>query len=353
MLFPYHYIDHPMNKMQEYIDYIFYEVWCKAPACEYDIALFDGNTELKEIITAFHYTEPKGAEFFVKGIQTIFEIFKNLDLNQMDQMRNWYLSNNHIEALCKQAPGVDPLTYEEIAYRNGRLSEELKGFFVGLYSEAFLSLQVLSEKIGRIGDHYKEFVRNNANRKCPFCGLSSLDGEYDHTREAYDHYLPKSKYPFSSINFRNLAPICHKCNSSGNKGAKDPLHDGSGNRRKAFYAYNADTYGLEISLQICSIEIDNLTPQDINIQFGPAALREEISTWNELFSIEERYKAVCCSAEGQYWVQQVREANENYGLAPRDFLQGKLRESVRKPYQETNFLRKPFLEACDALHIFD
>ncbi len=24
--------------------------------------------------------------------------------------------------------------------------------------------------------------------------------------EAYDHYLPKSLYPFNSINFRNLVP---------------------------------------------------------------------------------------------------------------------------------------------------
>jgi hypothetical protein len=352
MLFPYLYIDHPMNKMQEYIDFIFFEVWCKAPECQYDISLFDGNVELKEIITAFHYTEPKGADFFVKGIQTIFEIFKNQAPTQMDQLRNWYRSNNHIEGLCKNTHGVEPLTYEEIARWNQRLSEELNAFFVGLYSEAFLSLKVLSDKIGKIGDHYKEFTRLNTKCKCPFCGLSFLDGEYNHTREAYDHYLPKSKYPFSSINFRNLAPICHKCNSS-NKGAKDPLHDRSGNRRKAFYAYNADTYGLEISLQICLTEVDNLTPQDINIQFGPAALKEEINTWNELFAIEERYKAVCCSAEAQYWIQQVREANENYGLAPRDFLRGKLRESTRKPYQETNFLRKPFLEACDALHIFD
>lgn len=352
MLFPYQYIDHPMNKMQEYIAYIFYEVWCKAPACEYNIELFDGNTELKEIITAFHYTEPKGADFFVKGIQTIFEIFKNLDPDKINEMKNWYRSNNHIEGLCNHAPGVDPLTYERIAQWNLGLSRELKKFFMGLYSEDFLSLKVLWEKIGRIGDHYNEFIKSNPQGVCPFCGLYRLDGEYDHTREAYDHYLPKSKYPFSSINFKNLAPICHKCNSS-NKGAKDPLHDGAGSRRKAFYAYNTDNYGLEISLQICSTEVDNLTPQDINIQFGPEALSEEINTWNELFSIEERYKAACCSAKGKYWIQQVREANENYGMSPKDFLRGKLQEATRNPCQDTNFLRKPFLEACNGLYIFD
>ena len=32
MLFPYAYVPHSMEKMQEFIDLIFFEVWCKAPA---------------------------------------------------------------------------------------------------------------------------------------------------------------------------------------------------------------------------------------------------------------------------------------------------------------------------------
>ena len=28
MLFPYTYVPHSMEKMQEYIDFIFYQVWC-------------------------------------------------------------------------------------------------------------------------------------------------------------------------------------------------------------------------------------------------------------------------------------------------------------------------------------
>jgi hypothetical protein len=31
MLFAYTYVPHAMEKMQEFIDFIFFEVWCKAP----------------------------------------------------------------------------------------------------------------------------------------------------------------------------------------------------------------------------------------------------------------------------------------------------------------------------------
>ena len=101
MLFPYQYINHRMERMQEFIDYIFYEVWCEAPDRDYDITLFDNNSDLKDIIVVFHYTEPKGAEFFTKGIQEVFLICKTLSSDEICQLRIWYQSNNNIENLCK------------------------------------------------------------------------------------------------------------------------------------------------------------------------------------------------------------------------------------------------------------
>ena len=59
-----------------------------------------------------------------------------------------------------------------------------------------------------------------------------MKGTHHSKREAYDHYLPKVLYPFNSINFRNLAPACHECNSTYKLG-KDPAHNPAG-RRKAF-----------------------------------------------------------------------------------------------------------------------
>jgi hypothetical protein len=350
MLYPYRYINHSMERMQEFIDYIFYRVWCEAPNCDYDIKLFDGNTDLKEIITDLHNTDPKGADFFVKGLQEIFNDFKGFSLAQIDTLKNWYAANNNIEELCKNNPAVLPVDYSDIFKFNQDFEKHLKIFFASLYSGSFLSLKTISDKIGKIEDHYNEFVRKNNIGKCLFCGLYDIDGEYVPTREAYDHYLPKSKYPFSSINFRNLAPICNKCNS-GNKGTKDPLHDTKGVRRKSFYAYNPIPHTIDVSLVLNSNDIAKLTPQDITITFGPACLSEEIKTWNELFGIERRYKDKCCSADAKYWITQVFD--EHGDNSPMEFLSIRLESAQKSPYNDINFLRKPFLEACAAQHVFD
>ena len=112
MLFPYQHVPHSMDKMQEYIDYIFYEVWCQAPWSKYNISLFDGKPELKEIIESFHHTEPKGADFFIKGIQEVFTNFTELNTIDICRFRRWYGYNNDIMSLCDGIKTTIPVTYD-------------------------------------------------------------------------------------------------------------------------------------------------------------------------------------------------------------------------------------------------
>ncbi|MFD0589412.1 HNH endonuclease [Paenibacillus sp. GCM10027627] len=350
MLFTYQYINHSMEKMQEFIDYIFYEVWCEAPTItDYSLELYDNKPELKEVVTAFHYSSTQGGDFFNAKVEEIFAIFKTLSPADISQLKLWYQSNNNIENLCKNNLAITPSKYSDINRMNKDLGSALKVFFVRLYSQDLLSLKALADKIGLIDDHYTEFVKINRAGKCPFCGLYDIDSEYVHTREAYDHYLPKSEYPFSSISFKNLAPICNKCNS-GNKGSKDPLYDINGNRRKAFYPFNPNLHTMEIDLRLNSADIEKLTPQDVTIKFGPVNIEEELKTWNELFGIEARYKAKCCSADAIYWFNQI--IDECGDKSPMEFLSIRLESAQKSPYSDTNFLRKPFLEACAALDMF-
>lgn len=61
MLFPYKYVPHTMDKMQEFIDFIFNDVWCKAPGGgAFDMNLFAGKPELRELMEAFFTRTPKG-----------------------------------------------------------------------------------------------------------------------------------------------------------------------------------------------------------------------------------------------------------------------------------------------------
>src|SRR5262249_7338127 len=161
-----------------------------------------------------------------------YGLFSSLTPVQIEQFKQWYQANNDIEKACANDPASQIARYNDIRVMHQELSAQLAAFFTRLYSQQLLNLAALREKIGNIDEHYENFTQANTIGKCPFCGISDIKGLNHTKREAYDHYLPKALYPFNSINFRNLAPACHECNSTY-KLSKDPMHSAAG-RRKAF-----------------------------------------------------------------------------------------------------------------------
>lgn len=289
MLFPYTYVPHQMEKMQEFIDFIFYEVWCKAPASgPFGLNLFNANAELHEVMEAFYYSDTQGADFFYGHVERIYGLFSKLTAAQINQFQRWYQGNNDLDKVCANDPATHLARYADISSNHKDLADQLGSFFKGLYSQPFLGLAALRAKIGDIDNHYQDFVAVNKVGKCPFCGIGDIKGQHHSKREAYDHYLPKALYPFNSINFHNLAPVCHECNSTY-KLSKDPVHNAAG-RRKAFNPYASANYAIQIHIDLPHADIDALTPADIVMHFGPAVLAEEIETWTEIYGIEERYK---------------------------------------------------------------
>ena len=203
-----------------------------------------------------------------------------------------------------------------------------------------------------LSTYYDDFVRVNNSGCCPFCGLFPIDNEYDPTREAFDHYLPKSKYPFNSVNLKNLAPCCNKCNS-GNKSDKDPLHK-NGNRRKAFYPFSNVNAGIQISIDIFSRYWKNPQPTELKISIASASHSDEIKTWDDLFKIKDRYCAKCCDpGGGLYWRARVLEEYENYGKSVKSMLAAEIKTAGNRPWSESNFLKKAFLEDCWRGGLFD
>lgn len=356
MLFPYTYVPHQMDKMQHFIDFIFFAVWCKARTRgEYGIHLFASNAKLYEIIKSFHYSDTKGADFFNKNIELIYKTFQKLPPYAVRQVRRWYKGNNDVERVCANDPRVSLVRYMDIKIKYPHLAEQLENFFKGLYDR--LNIAVLKHKIGDIDEHYKAFVKINKVGKCPFCGINDILGEYHSTREAYDHYLPKALYPFNSINFHNLVPACHHCNSSY-KTSKDPAYTPKDparavQRRMIFYPYNLVAQSIDIQVAFKHSDIDKLTPQDITLQFGPMTVAEEIETWKDVYGIEERYKAkLCAENDGKYWLTQVLTECQAYDKQPADILAMRTLQAQMSPYADCNFLRKPFLDACEQMGLF-
>lgn len=342
-----------MEKMQEYINYIFYDLWCEAPRRDYKIELFNGNTELLKIINHLYGKSTKSGDFFTSKIEEIYEVFKTLSNDEIDKLKKGYLANNDIEKLCSNDPSSLAMRYNELNHLSSELSNLMKKLFMELYNGiTILNLAAVKLKIGTIDEHYKCFIKENKLGICPFCGLCDIEGGYSDKREAYDHYLPKSKYPFNSINFKNLAPMCHKCNSS-NKSVKDPIHDDDNNRRKAFYIYDTDAHEMDIKLTLNNNDIGNLEPDDIEIEIDAVGKTEEVETWKDVFGIEQRYKNKCASSNSKYWYMQIIEESANYGKTRKEFLKIKINEAEKNPFFDTNFLRKPFLEACERKGLFE
>lgn len=353
MLFTYTYVPHQMERMQEFVDFIFHEVWCNAPiGLVFHPDLFAGNLDLNEVMSEFGFSAQAAerGKAFYKDVKDIYELFAPLSAQEIDQFKQWYQGNNDLEKVCANDPTVRLARYADIPPVHQALGGQLANFFKDLYSKSLLDLATLRAKIGDIDDHYQTFVSTNKTGKCPFCGIGDIKGAHHTKREAYDHYLPKALYPFNSINFRNLAPACHECNSTY-KLSKDPVHNPAG-RRKAFNPYAAAGHTVQIQVTLQHANIDKLMPADITMQFGPAALIEELDTWRDVYGIEERYKAKLCGEnDGKYWLTQILDECQTYDKQPVDILNMRAQQALDSPYADCNFIRKPFLDACQQIGI--
>ena len=285
MLFPYTYVPHSMEKMQEFIEYIFFEVWSTAPEGQpFGFDLFNDKPDLKAVMEAFYYSDAKGADFFYGHVERIYGLFAGLFPAQISQLQSWFNGNNDIAGLCQNDPTAAIARYSDLEAFHQPIAGALAAFFKGLYSKDLLNLAALKSVIGEMDDHHTKFTEVNKQGKCPFCGIHDVKGIYHSKREAYDHYLPKGKYPFNSINFNNLAPACHECNSTYKLSrdplynAKDPLLAQTGGRRKSFYPYQTWPYTIELDIELNTPDWTNITPDDVCLTTGPEELKEEIDT---------------------------------------------------------------------------
>lgn len=374
MLFPYIYVTHELEKLQQYIDFIFYEVWCKAPKHKsYGIQLFESNKELFKIMDYLYRRDLaeeskknqkqmkkankiSSARDFYQSVNEIFLLFCELSEAEIEKYKSYYSVNNNIEYLCLGIPEYEPITYDQLKKNSyNKLNNELERFFKGLYECSFLTLKPLNN-IGSFTNYYKKFVESNNEGVCPFCGLQPMDGINVNTREAFDHYLPKSKYPFNSINLKNLVPCCTKCNSSYKKD-KDPLLDNQHSRRKVFYPFAINNYRLNVSITFKPnfnfSQLKNLQAEDITINFNLKDKEQEIEVWKELYGIDERYKdRLCQKNKGIYWAMQLLDENQNIKKDIKKVLETLEKNVSIAPWAEDNFLKLAFYEGCEKSRLF-
>jgi len=349
MLFAYKYVPHSIEKLQEYIDHLFLEVWCEADG-DYDIDKL--HSDLKDIVLEIHYSDTIRKDHLYGPIREIYDLFFKINKGRREALKRWYVNNNSIEDLCGHTNNCKPLHYKRLKQLNAELAPKIEKFFKSLFTE-IICLKAVQSKVGKIDEHYKDFMIENDEGKCAFCGINDIKGQYHTKREAYDHYLPKAIYPFNSINFRNLVPMCHECNSSY-KTVKDPLHrSNSRQRRKAFYPYTNEIQPPELKIELINKDINNLKPEDIDLDITSKAHQEEIDTWMDVFGIEERYKALCIGKHyGKDWYSQVFDGYETAKVTlGTDFSKDKwinyiITDALSCLFTNGNFIKVAFIKGC-------
>ena len=78
---------------------------------------------------------------------------------------------------------------------------------------------------------------------CPYCNRSFIyTTPKKGTRPQYDHYYPKSKYPYLALSMYNLIPCCPVCNNA--KNAEDTFDN-----KSLLYPFEEE-YGYDIFLKL-------------------------------------------------------------------------------------------------------
>jgi len=358
MLFAYTFIGSNLEKIQEYFDHIFLEIWCGQGAySDLDVVPNDFRVLLQKIRK--RAKKPVNSSGHLDAtLGRIHAIFLTLDQPTKKQLAQAYIDNNKIEKLCNGDTSVTPFRYTALEAISPELSREFKALYPALYSDVLKLSAVRDVFESDIDGYYDDFVAINNKGKCPFCGISDIKSQYDSIRDAFDHYLPKDTYPFNAINLHNLAPICRNCNS-GYKLQKDPLLRQNGQRRKTFYPFVVSIPPLDIRVDILNRDINHLAPDDINITILGS---EETETWRDVFKIDEQYKSKCTSeCDGKYWFSSCNDEWQNASIETLasgkqfqqdEWLGKKLRAARTNLYAEVNFLKIPFLEGCSRAEMF-
>jgi hypothetical protein len=269
----------------------------------------------------------------------IYESIRGWTLAQRTELFNLIRESNAIENICKG--NYKP---KKLDNKTKGVYGVLRGLFIDLYDQVLNGKPFNEQYSTTLRSHFDEFSKLNSDiTLCPVCGIGELKKHTDETRDQYDHYLPKAIYPLSSVNFKNLVPICKECNSFDVKGEIDTINVSTNNR--LFFLYDTTHRGITVTF---AIAVDDINPENIqwDIVFAnPDNKNDEIESWKTIYNIDERYKGFV-NARIEKWYRHYWEFINDSDLA--HLSEGDRRLTCFKGYEkdeslQLNFIRKPAL----------
>lgn len=333
-------------ELNSILEHLVCDIWCQAD--DEDWIYKNDNIKLKTLCKYKIFT----GITFKSEINRIYGIFKLLKKSERRKIKKAWNINKKIRQLCTKK--VKPRYLKDLnkTLKIDVVENDIKPLFEKCYEDLLNKKGVSGDKL----EYYKRLIILNDFDVCPCCGMSDFELEDSEYREAYDHYLPKSIYPFVSVNFKNLVPICYKCNSD-RKDRKNPIEK----ERVTFYPFsNSTKHEILIHLLIDETkDLDKLKKEDIKIMYE--GKDKEIETWDWLFDISKRYnnkvkkysKSMLKRLKSRHKTNLKLKEDTTYQETI-DFM---IKEYSEEKYTDKNFLRIPLLEVIknrqDMLDVYD
>ncbi|NPD86400.1 hypothetical protein HNS38_16630 [Lentimicrobium sp. L6] len=290
-----------------------------------DLSVYDENQHLEKWFRPLVNKSPAALLGEMSKIVTAYHNLKDFEKKEVIEA---FENNQNIKEICKG--NGNPKKYNHISNEAFRLL--IDNFFASLWlrlanKEDGVNAKVI-EKCSTIMSHFSDFRKhpNHITRICPFCGLNGLKPSFSPTRNSYDHYLPKAQYPFVSVNFENLVPMCHDCNSD-EKGTDDTPFNGNV-RRIVYYPY-CDSFSDE-HLDVVLSPKSEYKPdgystflKDVGVDYyftSNGIDDNRLKSWDSIFRVKGRYIEIVSDYES-IWFQDLLSEYQTLKETGRTFVE--------------------------------
>lgn len=236
------------------------------------------------------------------------------------------------------------------------LKDLMEVFYTKLLEDGFPEAVLGKAESFKRVDFVSEFWRVNDDIEvCPACDsprparVKRLTGKGRNQKEQtkiygnLDHFFPKRKYPFLSVHYANLVPICLECNQSFKKD-KDPvdINNNSQPLVDTFIPYfnpAIDSVEIHVTRNKEGVHLPSITEKD-----GTSSRR--IKNLNRVFDLEARWRdnlrQVIGTILGELYVvgrrgrrtsgefneQEVKDILEDMLAEPRNSQKGKIHYGI-------------------------
>lgn len=344
----YLYIEHNIQKVESFVSYIFQDIMFHAYEHKGDKLADVINEDTKKLLE-----EVKDCKIETQ-LKTLYDLFKKLDEEQVKALQIAFVNNNQIDKICNKE--LEPFRFKDLKkkFKGNQvwkdILEELKKFCTDMYTE-HIKLKPFEARYGTMKAYYDSLVKNDS--MCHCCGIDTILTEDNTPRDAFDHYLAKSIYPFISLNFHNLIPTCPHCNSSYKK-EKDTLYEEKGKtekRVKAFQPFRTGPEENQITVKIKfskSYDKDKVKDCGLVITFSCVGKEEELKNWQRMYGIQEQYKKYCYSQA----ILDIANQLVLKGISNPEYLKLRIKEMETLNSVNGYFLQAAFTKAvCESLGI--